>query len=171
LQDDGNQSKPSRLAAITLALMTVASTSMASTQDTHEQSQSYDGGVLVEHAEFVPFGSDAFAGYLTIWNGSSSDKVIRSIEVEAFGKAELAKRVSDDVVRSMLDTSVVTVPSKSELHMDIDTVFLLLSGTTPVGTPRITVNFEDGSSTSLKARFITDEASLTDHHHPPTTKP
>lgn len=171
MRDNGNQPQPIRFAAITFALMSVASTSLASTQDIHEQSQGYDGGVLVEHAEFVPFGSDAFAGYLTIWNGSSSDKVIRSIEVEAFGRAELARRVSDDVVRSMLDTSVVTVPSKSELHMDVDTVFLLLNGTTPVDTPRITINFEDGSSTSLKARFITDEASLTDHHHPPTTKP
>lgn len=171
MQNDGTQTKPVGFAAITFALMFVASASMASTKDIHEQSQAYDEGVLVEHAEFVPFGSDAFAGYLTIWNGSSSDKVIRSIEVEAFGKAELARRVSDDVVRSMLDTSVVTVPSKSELHMDVDTVFLLLNGTTPVDTPRITVNFDDGSSTSLKARFITDEASLTDHHHPSTTKP
>lgn len=171
MPDFGIDTKPIRFAAMTFALMSFASASMASTQDIHDQSPEYEGGVLVEHAEFIPFGADAFAGYLTIWNGSSSDKVIRSIEVEAFGKAELAKRVSDDVVRSMLDTSVVTVPSKSELHMDIDTVFLVLSGTRAVDTPRITVHFEDGSSTSMKARFITDEASLTDHHHPSTTTP
>lgn len=167
----GSDTKPIRSAAMVFALVSVASVSTAAKQDIHEQAPSYEGGVLIEHAEFVPFGSDAFAGYLTIWNGSSSDKVIRSIEVEAFGKAELAKRVSDDVVRSMLDTSVVTVPSKSELHMDIDTVFLVLSGTRAVDTPRITVHFEDGSSTWMKARFITNEASLTDHHHPPTGKP
>ncbi|WP_137157483.1 copper chaperone PCu(A)C [Rhizobium sp. FKL33] len=171
MHDTGTDTKPMRLAAATLVFTLIASAVTASTQDVHSQSSEYEGSVLVEHAEFVPFGSDGFAGYLTIWNGSSSDKVIRSIEVEAFGKAELAKRVSDDVVRSMLDASVVTVPSKSELHMDIDTVFLLLNGTKAIESPKITVRFDDGSSASLQARFIADDTSLTDHHHPSPNKP
>jgi copper(I)-binding protein len=160
-----------RLAAATLAVAGVASMSMASTQDLHGPSSDYDGTVLVEHAEFIPFGADGFAGYLTIWNGSASDRVIRSIEVEAVGKADLAKRVSDDVVRSMLDTAVVTVPPKSELHMDVDTVFLLLNGSMPANSARVIVRFEDGSSTTAKARFMTDRTSLTDHHHPTVPKP
>lgn len=163
--------KQIRFTAMTLACSLAASTSMASSQDVHDQVSDYEGAVLVEHAELIPFGSDSFAGYLTIWNGSVSDKVIRSIEVERFGKADLAKRVSDDVVRSMLETSVVTVPSKSELHMDVDTVFLLLNGAMPVDDPKIVVRFEDGSSASAKGRLVTDRRSLTDHHHPSSVAP
>lgn len=160
-----------RLATLTVAWATIASTSIASGQDLHDPSSVYDGTVLVEHAEFIPFGANGFAGYLTIWNGSGSDKVIRSVEVEAFGKADLAKRVSDDVVRTMLDASVVTVPSKSELHMDVDTVFLLLDGSSPIDSAQVIVRFDDGSTTLATGRFVTDRASLTDHHHPAAAKP
>jgi copper(I)-binding protein len=171
--DIGIDTNPTRFAAITLAcsLSLAASASMASTQDIHAQASDYEGAVLIEHAELIPFGSEGFAGYLTIWNGSASDKVIRSIEVEPFGKADLAKRVSDDVVRSMLDTSVVTVPSKSELHMDVDTVFLLLNGKADFETPDIVVRFDDGSSTTAKGRIVSDLRSLTDHHHPSSVAP
>lgn len=165
MQGTGANSNSIRLAT-TLACLFLASPSLASSQDIHTEVSDYEGAVVIEHADLMPFVSDGFAGYLTIWNGSTSDKVIRSIEVESFGKADLAKRVSDDVVRSMLDTSVVTVPSKSELHMDVDTVFLLVSGSMPFQSPEIVVRFEDGSSASVKGRLISDRGSLTDHHHP-----
>jgi len=160
-----------RLATLSVTWSAIASTSIASGQDLHAPSSAYDATVLVEHAEFIPFGSDGFAGYLTIWNGSASDKVIRSVEIEAFGKADLARRVSDDVVRTMLDTSVVTVPAKSELHMDVDTVFLLLNGSSPIDSAQVVVRFDDGSTTWAKGRFVTDRTSLTDHHHPAAAKP
>lgn len=133
--------------------------------DVHQPLTNYDA-VVVEHADLVPFGTDGFAGYLTIWNGTGSEKIISSIDIEPIGKVELAKRVSADVVRSMPDTSVISVPPKSELHMDADTIFLMVNGTTRAERARVIVRFEDGSSTDTDGRFVDDMTSLTDHHHP-----
>lgn len=147
-------------------LWTTGAMAAAPNEDSHPARTPYNGKVLVEHADFVPFGVDVFAGYLTIWNGTNSEKVIRSIDVKPLGKAELTKRVSTDVVRAISDTSVVTVPPKSELHMDVETIFLLVKGSMAAERPKVIVRFEDGSSSSANGRFVSDRRFLTDHHHP-----
>lgn len=164
-----NEPLSALLAAFVLSL--TASVSVASNNDAHSESATYDERVLVEHADFIPFGPDGFAGYLTIWNGTNSEKVIRSVEVNPLGQAELARHVSTDVVRSLLDTSVVTVPPQSELHMDVDTMFLLVDGRRPVESAEVIVRFDDGSSASAAGRFVVDRKLLTEHHHPAKTKP
>ena len=167
----GVNSKSFVTVSATILWSLATSLSAASDNDAHSASTTYEGKVLVEHADFIPVGTDGFTGYLTIWNGTNSEKVIRSVEIKPLGTAELARRVSSDVVRSKLDSSVVTVPPQSELHMDADTIFLLVNGQMPVESAEVIVRFDDGSQSSADSRFVIDETSLTDHHHPPKTTP
>ncbi|MGV3548967.1 hypothetical protein [Rhizobium sp.] len=156
--------------ATALCLMTV-STALAYSKDTHPIPTAYNGQVLLEHADFIPFDRGSLAGYLTIWNGTNSEKIIRSIEVKPLGTAELAKRVSADVVRSMVDASVLTVPPKSELQMGLDTIFLLVKGSSGTDRAEVIVRFNDGSSSKGDGRIVIDRTSLTDHHHPAEKSP
>lgn len=163
------RSKTSAMAA--LAITVVTCMSAASVEDRHAAlSESQIESVLVEHAEFEAVGN-GYAGYLTVWNGTGADKTIKSLTVEGLDNAEIARRVSDDVVRTRVPLSLVTVPSKSELHMDAETLFVMLEGRRPPANPRIVVQFDDGSATSTTGRLLADEEALTDHHHPNASSP
>lgn len=152
---------------IGFVIVSVASIANAAEGDRHPILSGRDSAqVLVEHAEIVPTGNNHFAGYLTIWNGTGSDKFIEGISIEGFVDVDLARRSRSGVTRTTPASAIVHVPAKSELHMDDDTLFVLMDSGAPPTAPKVVVSFDDGTDVTMTGRVLRSGSPRTDHHHP-----
>ena len=157
--------------ALTTAALAPPGTVQAATKEySHELPAGPVAPLRLEHAEFLPVEQGSLAGYLTIWNGTSADRVIRSVSVEGLGEARLARRIDGEIRRLPMESAVIAVPSNSELQMDPNTIFVILGNVTSFDSRNVVVRFDDDSSISTVARLVAEADTLTDHHHPSETK-
>jgi hypothetical protein len=119
---------------------------------------------VLEHAKMRPEEPGRFAAFLTIWNGSGQPRIIKTITVEGFSNVMLARTTTAGVAQTPIATSVIFIPANAELHMDVDTIFLLMNG--KAGTPpKVTVTFDDGLVIQGTASFLNSGRGVTDHRH------
>lgn len=137
-------------------------------------SQQADHGIdyktlTIEHAEVIR-GMKGMpdVAYLTIFNGSISDKRLTRVSIPGYKNAILMQRTdgAGTARPTPLTQAFVVIPKQAELFMGPDTLFFELEAM--LGFPQgvsIEAEFDDGSSLVASLTIRAPGSKRTDHHH------
>jgi len=150
-------------------LLAVAAAEASDSQSDHPNSSP---GLAVEHAEIlIPGRDDAAAeGYLTIWNGTSSQTGLMEVRSNAFGRISILRtEFREGQPKAKPVEGVLAIPGHAELRMKHDGVRLMMEQPTAASAQRIdsrlTLVFEGGLVLDVVADVVSSRAALTRHHH------
>jgi hypothetical protein len=139
-------------------------TADAAKVDRHAVSRTNAQEASLEQAEIAQSKDGRYVAYLTIWNGTSRDKFIKNIAIGGFRNLALGRMAKGVMSHNSIGSRLVYVPSKSELHMDLDTVFVLMERGGDAD-PVVTVSFDDDTTIQMGAQTLAPGQSITDHRH------
>ena len=118
--------------------------------------------ILIEEAHIVPGTEQNARAFLVINNRSALSITLTEVASPLVEQALLVRSTGTPLPRG------ASVPAHAELYMQPGTVHIALSGVSAdlsLGqTLPLTLTLDDGSSASVAARVIVDEADLPDHH-------
>lgn len=123
--------------------------------------------VFIEHAEIIRgVDGNRDLAYLAIWNGTGSAKVISNISASGYAEIQVAHIKSGAILEESIEEEVLSIPSRSELVMSPNNLFIVMTSTQRPTLPvDIKVEFENGvvlSATAIERRSTSD---LVHHDH------
>lgn len=157
------------LAAVVLSLLAVTAAKGWDNQPDHANSPQ---DLAVEHAELLIPGRDGVAaeGYLTIWNGTTSQTGLVEIRSDAFGRVSILRtEFREGEPEALPVEGVLPIPGHAELRMRPDGIRLMM--TEPITASvqgvdsRLMLVFEGGVERAVLADVVSTRAALTRHHH------
>lgn len=126
----------------------------------------------MEHAELLIPGRDGAAaeGYLTIWNGTTSQTGLVEVRSDAFGRVSILRtEFREGDPKALPVEGVLPIPGHAELRMRPDGIRLMMTEPTTASAQRIdsrlTLVFEGGLERAVVADVVSTRAALTRHHH------
>lgn len=158
----------SRLTYYVLALLAIYPLNASAIGSAALHLKDYDD-VVVEHAELVASENGVpDLAYLTIYNGSEKDMAITSISVEGYASATLMQKNAgiQEFARTALDETYLIIPSRAELDMGRDTMFVALSRSGRLARALdLTIKFADGTMHTVPLSVLSPGVAETSHHH------
>lgn len=156
----------------TAAAFSILAVTAAKGSDNQPDHANSSQDLAVEHAELLIPGRDGAAaeGYLTIWNGTTSQKDLLEVRSDAFGRvAILRTKFREGEPQALQVEGVLPIPGHAELRMLPDGIRLMMTkpiaGSAERIDSRLTLVFEGGLERDVVADVVATRAQLTRHHH------
>ena len=129
-----------------------------------------EGGIIVENAWIreAPPGARAMAGYMTVKNNGTNDKVLVGASSDAFGEVMLHRTIVEDGMAKMVHQMAITIPAKGAVTFEPNGYHVMLMGPKkPLKAGdkvEITLKFKDGESVKVVHEVRAAEATHSMEH-------
>lgn len=121
--------------------------------------------IVIEHAQLRVDGGGNYAAFLTIWNGTSKARVIASVTIDSFNGLAIARSTAAGLKTQPISDALLSIPPRSELHMDTDTMFVVTARKAILQPTSVVVELDDGTKLQSPVALLGAGEKVPDHRH------